>query len=131
MEQGLAALLRAWESFFIIIGPLAAVLISMQFVVIVLSADANMRGNSAIRAFGTLTAIHCYVVFGVAACLSAPWPALAALRIALGVCGAVGLLYTAMIVRDARRQTDYQPVREDWLRHGVLPLVAYAALLAA
>lgn len=131
MEQDLESLLRAWKSFFIIIGPLAAVLITLQFVVIVLSADRNERGGSGtIRAFGTLTTIHCYVVFLVSACLSAPWPALSGLRIALGVCAAIGLLYTATIVRDARRQTSYMPVREDWLRHCVLPLLAYAALLA-
>lgn len=36
-----------------------------------------------------------------------------------------------MAIRQARRQTDYEPVLEDWLWHGALPLVAYVALLAA
>lgn len=35
-----------------------------------------------------------------------------------------------MVVRRARRQTSYVPDLEDWTWHGVLPLVAYAALLA-
>lgn len=35
------------------------------------------------------------------------------------------------VVRQARRQTIYVPDLEDWTWHGVLPLVAYATLLAA
>ena len=33
--------------------------------------------------------------------------------------------------RHARRQTSYVPVAEDWIFHTVLPLIAYAALLAS
>jgi hypothetical protein len=35
--------------------------------------------------------------------------------------------YAVIVVRRARRQTDYQPVLEDWLRHAVFPLVSYTA----
>jgi hypothetical protein len=35
------------------------------------------------------------------------------------------------VLRRARRQTDYQPVLEDWLFHTDLPLVSYTALVIA
>jgi hypothetical protein len=35
------------------------------------------------------------------------------------------------VVRRVRRQTDYQPVLEDWLFHTILPLVSYTALFVA
>jgi hypothetical protein len=49
----------------------------------------------------------------------------------LGLCGLAGVTYVLIVVRRVRRQTDYQPVKEDWLFHTVLPLVSYTALLVA
>ena len=48
----------------------------------------------------------------------------------MGACGVAGVAYVAMVVRRARGQTVYRPVLEDCVWHGILPLVAYAALLA-
>jgi len=42
-----------------------------------------------------------------------------------------GATYVIIVLRRARRQTDYQPVLSDWLRHTVFPLVSYTALLVA
>ncbi len=42
-----------------------------------------------------------------------------------------GATYVVIVLRRARRQTDYQPVLEDWLWHTVLPLVSYTALVVA
>jgi len=36
-----------------------------------------------------------------------------------------------IVLRRARRQTDYEPVLEDWLWHIVFPLVSYTTLLVA
>lgn len=132
MEQGVLSVLGAWEPFYVIIGPTAAVLIGLQFVVIVLSAEQNGPGGAAsVNAFGTPTIVHFCVVLLVAAILTAPWPALEAVGAALGLCGVGGLVYGVMVVRRARRQQGYKPVLEDWIWHGALPLVAYAALLIA
>src|SRR6267154_3989129 len=52
----------------------------------------------------------------------------------LACCWASGLggaTYVVIVLRRARRQTDYQPVMEDWLFHTVFPLVSYTALLVA
>ena len=84
-----------------------------------------------VDAFSTPTIVHFSAVLFVAAILSAPWPALSGVGLALAVCAVVGLVYAVIVVLRARRQTDYIPVLEDWLWHNVLPSIAYAALLVA
>ena len=49
----------------------------------------------------------------------------------LGACCVVGLVYSGIVTRRARRTTAYKPVIEDWIWHVVLPFVAYATLLSA
>jgi hypothetical protein len=124
--------LSAWESFYVIIGSSAAALTGLQFVVTVLGAELNVLGGMpATRAFGTPTIVHFCAVLFIAAILSAPWPVLSSPALGLGACGLLGLAYAVTVVRQARRQTSYRPVFEDWLWHGAFPLIAYAALLAA
>ncbi len=65
------------------------------------------------------------------AVLSAPWQALWNAGLLLGLSGLGGMIYVVIVLRRARRQTDYQPVLEDWLWHTVFPLVSYTALLVA
>jgi hypothetical protein len=132
MEQAVLSPFAGWESFYVIIGSSAAVLIGLQFVVITLSAESNAPGGgSVVGAFSTPTIVHFCVVLLIAAILSAPWSALSSVGIALGVCGVAGLAYALMVVRRAQRQTVYVPVLEDWIWHCVLPLIAYATLLVA
>jgi hypothetical protein len=132
MDQAALSPLAAWESFYVIVGSASAALTGLQFVVIVLSAGANALGSgSATRAFGTPTIVHFCAVLLISAILSAPWPALSSIGLALGACGVAGLAYAVIVVRHTRRQTDYVPVLEDWIWHCVLPLIAYAALVVA
>jgi hypothetical protein len=132
MEQTVASPLSVWEAFYVIIGSASAALTGLQFVVLVLSTEMNTLGSgSATRAFATPTIVHFCAVLFIAAIVTAPWSALASAGIALGACGVVGFVYAVMVVRHARRQTDYVPVLEDWIWHGALPLIAYAALLVA
>jgi len=132
MEQAVVSPFAGWESFYVITGSAAAVLIGLQFVVITLGAEINAPGSgAAVGAFGTPTIVHFCAVLLIAAILSAPWSARASAAIALGVGGAAGLAYALLVVGRARRQTAYVPVLEDWIWHTVLPLIAYAALLLA
>jgi hypothetical protein len=124
--------LASWEVFYLIIGSSAAALTGLQFVVIVLGADlGTLGGMPAIRAFGTPTIVHFCAVLLISALVSAPWHAPSSLALSLGASGVAGVAYMMMVVRQARRQTSYRPDLEDWLWHGVFPLVAYATLLAA
>jgi len=123
--------LAAWESFYVIVGSSGAALTGLQFVVIVLGAEVNALVGQTTRAFGTPTVVHFCSVLLVSAILSAPWTSLGSAAIAVAGCGAAGVVYIFIVIRDARRQTHYVPVLEDWLFHGVFPLIAYASLLIA
>jgi hypothetical protein len=122
----------AWETFYVIVGSSAAALTGLQFVVIVLGAEVGALGGAPVtRAFATPTIVHFCAVLLVSAILSAPWPSLSSAAVVLGVCGVMGVLYGMRVITHARRQSVYAPVFEDWLFHGVLPVLAYATLLAA
>ena len=131
MGEGGVSLLAGWESFYVIIGSAAAALTGLQFVVIALVAEMNRGTAETNRAFGTPTIVHFCIVLLTAGVLSAPWPSLSPVAIILGMCGAGALVYAALIIRAVRRQTDYEPVLDDWVWHFTLPPLAYAALLVA
>jgi hypothetical protein len=127
-----ARALSAWESFYVIVGSSAGALIGLQFVVITLIADRrHLATPDALSAFGTPTVVHLAGALLASAIMSAPWPSLAPPSVALGICGLGGLAYCAIVVRRARRQTDYELVREDWVWYAVLPCVGYATLTVA
>ncbi|HKH44733.1 MAG TPA: hypothetical protein VKM72_08725 [Thermoanaerobaculia bacterium] len=133
MHETIASPLAAWESFYVIVGSSAAALTGLQFVVIALIAESGIRrsGQREIAAFGTPQIVHFCAALLISAILSAPWHRLSSAGIALGAAGIVGVVYAAIVIRRARRQTGYQPVFEDWLWHAILPLSAYAALLVS
>ena len=126
-----ATALSAWESFYVIVGSSGGALIGLQFVVITLIADNRILASqgAALSAFGTPTVVHFTVVLALSAIMSAPWPSLDPLAITIGGCGVAGLVYCAIVVRRARRQTDYLPVFEDWIFYAALPCCTYAALI--
>jgi len=132
MQEAAVSPLPTWESFYVIIGAAAAALTGLMFVVITLITRVQVRRSSGtIGAFGTPTVVHFCVALLVAALLSAPWQALWNAGLLLGLTGLGGVTYVVIVVRRARRQTDYQPVLEDWLWHTVFPFVSYTALVVA
>jgi hypothetical protein len=132
MEEAARSPLVAWESFYVIVGSSGAALTGLQFVVIALIAESRARTSARqIDAFGTPTIVHFCAVLLVSAILSAPWPSLSNVSLALGACGLAGVGYGVIVVLRALRQTGYRPVFEDWLWHTVLPIIAYALILIA
>ena len=126
------ASLAGWENFYVILGSSAGALIGLQFVVITLVAGMRQRaGIDTVNAFGTPTVVHLSVTLVICATLSAPWPSLTGPSTLLFLCGLGGLLYEAIVIRRARRQTLYQPVREDWFWYMILPGAMYAAIAIA
>lgn len=124
--------LAGWESFYVIVGSSGAALIGLQFVVLTLIAETRtQRSPATIRAFGTPTVVHLGGALLVSTIMSAPWPTLFSVSVALGICGIAGVVYAATVVYHARRQTSYHPVWEDWLWHVALPSCAYVALALA
>lgn len=132
MEAGTHSLFAAWESFYVIVGSSAAALTGLQFVVMVLGAEiSNLATVHTTRAFGTPTVVHFCAVLLNSAILSAPWRRHSSAALAIVAFALVGVIYTLIVLRHARRQTDYKPVLEDWIFHTALPLLAYAAFLVA
>ncbi len=134
MQEAVLSPLATWQNFYILIGSAAATLTGLMFVVATLSAGIRQTGSSAsggFAVFNTPNVVHFGAALLVAAILSAPWQALWQAGVLLGFCGLGGVTYVVIVVRRVRRQTDYQPVMEDWLFHTVLPLVSYTALFFA
>ena len=126
--------LAAWQNFYVIIGSSAGALIGLQFVVMALIADLPVirRGDGgSADAFGTPTVVHFGTVLLLAGILSAPWGRVGAPILFCGLCGVIGFLYMVVVLRRARKQTQYRPVFEDWLFHVLLPALAYGLLAAA
>jgi hypothetical protein len=132
MDPAAHSYLANWESFYVIVGSSGAALTGLQFVVIALVAESEQRSTSStINAFGTPTVVHFCAALLVSAILSAPWHRLSSAGLAVGLCGAAGLLYSALVIRRARRQTGYRPVLEDWIWHAALPVLSYGALFVS
>ena len=134
MQEALLSPLATWHNFYGIIGTAAATLTGLLFVVIALIARVRVRvssPSSGITVFSTPNVKHFGAALLVAAILSAPWQALWPAGLLLGLAGLGGATYVIIVLRRARRQTDYEPVLEDWLWHIVFPLVSYTALLVA
>ena len=132
MEPTALSPFAAWESFYVIVGSSAAALTGLQFVVVVLGAEArSLQGPEVVGAFGTPTIVHFCAVLLIAAILSMPWHGVSSAAVALGASGVAGIVYMLIVVRRARGQKGYAPVLEDWLWHCGFPLIAYLALLGA
>jgi len=131
--EAVRSALDVWGNFYVIIGSSAAALTGLQFVVMAISADNRVRkvSSDTIDAFGTPNVMHFSAVLLLSAILTTPWRSLVGVAAALGVCGAAGLIYAAIVWRRAVRQKDYDPVTEDWIWHVVLPFLAYGLLAGA
>jgi hypothetical protein len=124
--------LSLWESFYVIVGSSGAALTGLQFVVIALLAETGTGGTSReIDAFGTPTIVHFCTVLLLSAILSAPWHDLSSVALTVGALGLAGIVYMAIVIGRARRQTGYKPVLEDWLWHATFPLLSHVALVGS
>src|SRR5205085_2083699 len=95
---------------------------------LLLGGRAGLRDGGTLGACGTRTIVHFCAATAVSPIVSGPWSVVSSAGAALAACGLVGLAYAVVVVRTAARQTLYKPVLEDWVWHGVLPLVAYGSL---
>jgi hypothetical protein len=132
MQEAVVSPLPIWQNFYVIIGSAAAALTGLMFVVVTLIAGTRLpRTSEPIAAFSTPTVVHFCAALLVAAILSAPWQALWQAGLLLGLFGLGEVTYVVIVIRRTRRQTDYQPVLEDWLWHTIFPFVSYTALVVS
>jgi hypothetical protein len=128
-----AAALRAWETFYLIVGTTAGALTGLQFVVLTLvSESGHLRGSGdTLSAFSTPNVVHFCAALLVSAVVSAPWHGLGVPGIVLAISGLSGVVYSLVVLRRAMRQRYYKPVLEDWTWHAAFPILAYAGLVFA
>jgi hypothetical protein len=134
MQEAGVSFLTAWQNFYVITGTAAATLTGLMFVVISLIVGSRARvspASAGIAAFSTPTVVHFCVALLISAILNAPWPALWNAGLLLELTGVGGVTYVVIVLRRTRRQTDYQPVLEDWLWYTIFPLISYTALVVA
>jgi hypothetical protein len=125
--------LAQWSSFYSIVGSAAGTLIGLQFIAMTLIAERPGRLRAAPdagAAFGTPTIVHFAYALFVSAVLRIPWQSITSPAAVWGAMGLGGVIYAAITTRRMQKQHVYQPVLEDWLFHSILPLAAYAALVA-
>ena len=126
------AALTQWDSFYVIVGAAAGTLIGLQFVVMTLIASSpNLPGPQTASAFGAPTIVHFGAVLFLGAALRMPWPNMTCVLLLIGLAGLGGVIYSLIVGRRMRIQTDYAPDLEDWSFHFLLPLAAYALILAS
>jgi len=125
--------LSEWQNFYVIVGSSAGALIGLQFVVMALIANMPASPDLAQggQAFVTPTIVHFGAALLLAGAMSAPWRGIAPAAAVWGLAGLVGVVYGVIVTVRMRRQSDYAPEVEDWIFHSVLPLAAYAGLIAA
>ena len=135
MEPTAVSPFSAWENFYVIVGSSAAALTGLQFVVVVLGAEARSIRGPELGAFGTPTIVHFCAVLLISAIISVPWHAVSSAGLALGASGVAGILYMLVVIKRARGQAagqkGYKLVLEDWLWHTAFPFIAYVTLLVA
>jgi hypothetical protein len=133
MVEAASHVTQAWEGFYVIVGTSAGALIGLQFVVLTLITEAGVvRGSGeTLAAFGSPTVVHFCMALLVSAIFAAPWEGLRSPGVAVGVVGACGFIYSAVVLRRVMRQREYKPVLEDWIWHAAIPMATYAALLFA
>src|SRR5262245_54978338 len=132
MDEVARQSLSDWWDFYVILASSAAALTGLQFVVIALVNDMRQPASEqTISAFSTPTVVHFALALLTSAIVTSPWPMLWQAALAVGACGIGGFIYQLVVLRRARKQTQYTPVLEDWIWHVVLPFIAYAALTTA
>jgi hypothetical protein len=123
-------MLTAWNSFYVMMGSSAAALTGLVFIVVTIVRDQRRPGSEAgMATFTTPTVIHFGCALFTSAVMSVPFTSLVPISIMLGLAGAAGLCYVAIIARQTSGLESYRADIEDWTWHVALPFVAYATLV--
>ncbi len=123
--------LSEWQGFYVITGSSAGALTGLMFVVVALAAERSQRGSSEARSiYSTPTVTHFSIVLLIASIMTMPLHRTISAAICLGATAAIGLTLSALTGLRMKRLEAYSAVAEDWLGHVIIPIAAYALLLA-
>jgi hypothetical protein len=124
-------MLERWHDFFVLVGTAAATLVALLFVAISLGAGfLTDKRAAATRAFFSPVIIHFSAVFFLSAVALIPGHHAPFFAAVIGACALVGLA-AALFATVQLLRHDWTSYKQDHLAYGLLPTIAYAALLAA
>jgi hypothetical protein len=124
---------EGWDNFYLMIGPAAAGLIGLLFVVVTLTAGLEQsQSSNGQPLYLTPTALHFGVVLTISAIAMAPRLTRATVGIGIGLATLVGLghaIRSCLGIRRLRRSQN-NPHWSDLWCYGVVPTLAYLGLCA-
>lgn len=123
--------LHAWKEFYLLVGPSAAVLIGLLFVVVSVGPETiASRSTEGTRAFVTPTMVFFTTALAVSGLMLAPHVSAKAIAVLLGTTSLSGLLYLFW-VRGHKHWRAEKLDGEDWIFYIGLPFLAYLLIAAA
>jgi hypothetical protein len=127
----MAAELEHWHDFYLLLGTAGATLVALLFVAVSLGIGYLTDSSAAAtRAFFSPVVIHFTEIFLISAIALIPSHKTVFFAAVIGGFAAVGLCVAAYATVQLVRNTWTNYV-EDYLAYGLLPSIAYSALLAA
>jgi hypothetical protein len=126
-----AETLKPWHDFYLLVGTAGATLLALLFVAVSLGTGILTEERpSATRTFMSPVVLHFTSVFFLSAVSLLPWHQGKVFAALIGATALIGALLSAWITVQVVR-TDLTNHLEDYLAYGLLPCLAYFALLGA
>jgi hypothetical protein len=123
--------LKEWHDFYVLAGTAGATLLALLFVAVSLGAGfLTAEHQSATRTFMSPIVVHFTSVFFLSAVALFPWHQAKFFAVLIGMTALAGAVISIYITIRVVR-TDMTNYFEDYLAYGLLPGLAYLALLAA
>jgi hypothetical protein len=130
MFTPLASMLERWHDFYVLTGTAAAALVALLFVATSIGAGfLTTQRAAATRTYMSPVVVHFTAVLFVSAMALVPSHTRASFAVVIGLTGAAGMVYSGVIL--IRLIRHHAADVTDRLGYGAVPLVAYAAALAA
>ena len=123
--------LNEWHDFYVLVGTAGATLLGLLFVAVSLGAGFLTEAHqTATRTFMSPVVVHFTSVFFLAALALFPWHQAKFFAALIGATAVIGAIISTYITIQVVR-TDLTNYIQDYLAYGLLPGVAYLAMLAA
>jgi hypothetical protein len=130
-EAAMAEVLEHWHDFYLLVGTAGATLLALLFVAVSLGTGfLTDKRAAATRAFYSPVVLHFSAVFFLAAVALVPAHRPVFFATLIAVCAAIGLAVSTFVCVQLLRH-DWTNYKQDHLAYGLLPAIAYLALLFA
>jgi hypothetical protein len=123
--------LKEWRDFYVLVGTAGATFLALLFVAVSLGSGFLTEERKApTRTFMSPVVVHFTSVFFLSAVALCPWHQTKVFAVLIGVTALIGAAISTYITIVVVR-TDMTNYVEDYLAYGLVPGLAYVALIAA